>query len=156
MAVSALDHYVHELVRLGMLEAYRGNRVRTDAFLRFEVTLSGTLDAINSQGNDTWLEDRIRTRHSYRSFQNPDNIADAIRLVSNAQLWDSLAVQMSATSRDVRLQLRLIVDRRNQIAHEADVDPAYDGRLWPIDFSQADQAVTFIEGLAESIYAVVA
>ena len=28
MSVSALDHFVHEIVRLGMLEAYRGERPR--------------------------------------------------------------------------------------------------------------------------------
>ena len=36
MAVSALDHYIHELVRLGMLEAYQGNRVQTDASCGFK------------------------------------------------------------------------------------------------------------------------
>ncbi len=71
MAVSALDHYIHELVRLGMLEAYQGNRVQTDAFLRFQITLSGALEAVNAQGNDSWLEDQIRSSHSYRSFQTP-------------------------------------------------------------------------------------
>ena len=39
MAVSALDHYIHELVKLGMLEAYRSNRAQTDALLRFRISL---------------------------------------------------------------------------------------------------------------------
>ena len=156
MAVSALDHYIHELVKLGILEAYRGNRARTDALLRFQITLSSALESLNTQGGDGWLEDQVRTSHSYRSFQTPDNIAEAIRLVSDVQLWDSVAAQMSATPRDVRARLGLIVNRRNQIAHEADVDPSYAGGLWPIDFSETDEAVTFIEGLAQAIYAIVA
>ena len=155
MAVSTLDHYIHELVRLGMLEAYQGNRVQTDAFLRFQITLSGALEALNAQGNDGWLEDQIRTSHSYRSFQTPDNITDAVRLVSGVQLWDSVATQMGAPPQNIRAQLRLIVNRRNQIAHEADIDPSLGGRLWPIDFTGADEAVTFTERLAEAIYAVV-
>ena len=155
MAVSTLDHYIHELVRLGMLEAYQGNRVQTDAFLRFQITLSGALEALNAQGNDGWLEDQIRTSHSYRSFQTPDNIADAVRLVSGVQLWDPVATQMGAPPQNIRAQLRLIVNRRNQIAHEADIDPSLGGRLWRIDFTGADEAVTFTERLAEAIYAVV-
>ena len=155
MAVSTLDHYIHELVRLGMLEAYQGNRVQTDAFLRFQITLSGALEAVNAQGNDGWLEDQIRTSHSYRSFQTPDNIADAVRLVSDVQLWDSVATQMGAPPQNIRAQLRLIVNRRNQIAHEADIDPSLGGRSWPIDFTGADEAVTFTERLAEAIYTVV-
>ncbi len=127
MAVSALAHYIHELVRLGMLEAYQGNRAQTDAFLRFQVTLGSALDAINALRNDSWLEDQIRTRHSYRSFQDPDNIAEAIRLVSDVQLWEAIASELNTTSRDARTQLRSIVDRRNQIAHESDVDPSYAG-----------------------------
>ena len=57
MAVSALDHFVHELVRLGMLEAYRGDRARTDALLRFQITLSSAMEFLNTQGSDNWLEE---------------------------------------------------------------------------------------------------
>ncbi len=156
MAVSALDHYVHELVKLGMLEAHRGKRDQTDAFLRFPIALSGTLQAINAAGNDDWLEEQIRTSHGHLSFQNPDKIADAIRLISGVSLWNEVAAQLGTTAQNVGDRLRLIVNRRNQIAHEADLNPSYPGVLWPIDFNMADSAVTFIENLAEAIHAVVA
>ena len=53
--------------------------------------------------------------------------------------------------------MRLIVDRRNKIAHEADLNPSYGqiGVLWPIEFHEADEAVSFVNRLAESIHAVV-
>ena len=156
LAVSALDHYIHELVKLGMLEAYRGNRAQTDALLRFRITLSSTLQAINASGNDDWLEDQIIANHGHLSFQNPDKIADAARLISGVSLWNEVAARLGETSQDTREQLRLIVNRRNQIAHEADLNPSYPGVLWPIDFNMADGAVTFIENLAEAIHAVVA
>src|SRR5690349_14661448 len=35
LCVSALDHFVHELTRVGMIEASSGRRSKTDAFLRF-------------------------------------------------------------------------------------------------------------------------
>ena len=157
MAVSALDQYVHELARIGMLDIYLGNRTPTDAYLRFQIPLGSALQATATQGttNPGWLEDRIRIQHGYRSFQTPDNIAEAIRLVSNVQLWNEVAATLSTTSQDIREQLSLIVGRRNQIAHEADVDPSYGGRLWPIDLLLADDAVTFIESIAETIYVVV-
>ena len=156
LAVSALDHYIHELVRLGMLESLRGQRTRTDAFLRFPVTLSGALDAVDAPGPGNWLERQIIARHGYRSFQDPDRIADAIRLISNAQLWNEVAERLGASSHDVRANLRVVVDRRNKIAHEADVDSIYTGRLRPIDFPMVDDAATFIERLAEAIHAVAA
>ena len=60
MAVSALDQYIHELVRLGMLEAYSGHRVQTQAFLRFQVTLDGALQGISAPTSANWLEEQIR------------------------------------------------------------------------------------------------
>ena len=156
MAVSALDHYVHELVKLGMLEAYRGFRPQTDAFSRFQITLGSALQAVNSPGNQEWLEDQIRARHGHLSFQTPDNIADAIRLISEVPLWNDVAAQLSRTPQDVRERLRLIVNRRNQIAHESDINPSYINTRWPIDFDQVDGAVTFIENLTEAIHVAVA
>ena len=155
MAVSALDHYIHELVKLGMLEAYHGNRTQTDAFLRFQITMNSTLQAVRASGNDDWLEGQIRSSHGHLSFQSPDKIADGVRLISGVPLWDEVASRLGTTSQDTREQLRLIVNRRNQIAHESDLDPSYPGILWPINPNMADDAVTFIENVAEAIYAVV-
>ena len=156
MAVSALDHYVHELVRLGMLEAYHGKRPQTDAFLRFQITMDRTLQVIKSPSSDDWLEDQIRNSHGHRSFQTPDNVAEAIRLISDTPLWNGVAARLNVTARYTRERLSLIVNRRNQIAHEADTDPSYGGRLWPIDFAVVDQTVQFIEELTEAIYEIVA
>lgn len=155
MAVSALDYYIHELVRLGMVEAYHGNRPQTDAFLRFGITMSRTLQAINTPQNDSWLEDQIKTSHGHQSFQTPDNIADAIRLVSNAPLWNRVSALIGITPQHTRERISLIVDRRNQIAHTADIDPL-GSRLWPINFNMVDDTVSFIAEIAEAIYTVVA
>ncbi len=158
MIVSSLDQYVHELVRLGMLECFGGQRPQTDAFLRFQVSLNSSLQAIATPGNHLWLEGEINTRHSYRSFQKPDDIADAVRLMSSVQLWDSVASHMQSTTETIKGRLTIIVDRRNQIVHEADSDPSYGhtGRLWPIDAIQTNEAVRFIEELVEVVHTVVA
>lgn len=155
MAVSALDQYVHEVVRLGMLDAYKGNRIRTQQFLRFQVSLESALQGISAPANEGWLEDQIRTRHSYQSFQNYDNIADAIRLISAAQLWAEVSKIVGMDQRDVRETLRLIVSRRNQIAHESDINLFHPDERWPIDELTLNEAVNFIERIAEAIYSVV-
>ena len=107
MIVSALDLYVHEIVRLGMLECFRGQRARTDAFHRFQVTLGGTIEAISMPGSNVWLDEQVRDRLGHRTFQQPDDIAEGIRLISNVELWNSVAVQLQSTSQDVRDRLRL-------------------------------------------------
>ena len=153
MAVSVLDYYIHEIVRLGMLEIYHGHRIQTEAFSRFQIVLSGALQCISNPTSDDWLEDQIRNRHSFQSFQQPDKIADAIRLISDVELWKEVAKHLGKTSDDVKQQLTLIVNRRNQIAHEADIDPSF-GTRWPIDEILVNESVGFIEQLAETIYKV--
>ena len=157
MIVSALDLYVHEVVRLGMLECFRGQRVRTDAFHRFQVTLEGTLKAVSVPGSDVWLDEQIRDRLGRRTYQQPDDIAEAIRIISNAELWNSVAVQLLSTSKDVRDDIRLVVDRRNKIVHEADSNPTYGqiGMLWTLTATQTDDAVAFIESVVEAVHTVV-
>ena len=157
MIVSALDLYVHEVVRLGMLECFRGQRARTDSFHRFQVTLGGTIQAVSMPGSDVWLDEQIRDRLGHRTFQQPDDVAEAIRLISSVELWNSVASQLQSTPKDVRDLLRLIVDRRNKIVHEADSNPAYGqiGILWPLNAAQTDDAVAFIESVAEAVHTVV-
>ena len=84
LAVSALDHYVHEIVRLGMLEIYRGSRAPTPTFLKFSVSLSSVLQGIAAPASDIWLEDEIRARQGWQSFQHATRVAEAIRLVGHA------------------------------------------------------------------------
>ncbi len=80
MVVSALDHYIHEITRVGMLEVYDGKRPQTPAFLRFQVKMEATLQGIAAvQGDNRWLDEEIRRNHGHLPFQHPDKIDDAIR-----------------------------------------------------------------------------
>ena len=154
LAVSALDHFVHEFVRLGMLEVHRGNRPTTEAYLSFRVPMSATREAITDTGRDEWLDQVIRETHSWLSFQHPDKIADAIRLMSNVRLWEQIASELGMTSRTVRTQLGAIIDRRNKIAHEADMDPTNPGYRWPINEVLIQDAIDFIDKVAQAIFQV--
>jgi hypothetical protein len=113
------------------------------------------LDKLN---NNSWLENEIRKEFSKLSFQTPDNIADAIRYISNKKLWDEVAIKISANvkqANQIKQQLILIVDRRNKIAHQADIDPTLAlGNRWPIDELLVSNAVDFIEQVVESIHQI--
>lgn len=208
LAVSALDYYVHEVVTLGMLEIYHGQRPEPaippnknqSAFSRFQVSLGGAkeergslrnivaglqevenwlvkdfqqknspqqpytvlmmLQALSSDVQNTlaqsrWLEDDIRKQLSYKSFQQPDKIAHAIRPISDKKLWDEVAKSLNRSAKDTKQELIAIIDRRNKIAHEADIDPTYGiGDRWAIDEYLVNDAVDFIEKVVESIHAI--
>ncbi|WP_287659641.1 MULTISPECIES: HEPN domain-containing protein [unclassified Microcystis] len=136
LTVSALDYYIHEVVTLGMLEIYRGQRSEPSAFSRFKVSLNGArqerLIAIsigswleneiqqnygsffgqesrsisevlpmienlltNKLNSNHWLEAEIREKLSYESYQQPNKIADAIRLISAKELWKEVASKLN-------------------------------------------------------------
>ena len=156
LAVSALDYYIHEVVRIGMLEIHGGQRPEPPAFSGFQISLGNARAGINAGQNiDSWLEDEIRQRHSYKSFQQPNAIADAVRLICDKKLWEQVSINMGSPAKDIKQQLSLIVDRRNKIAHEADIDPSYPiGDRWPIDELLVNEAVNFLEQVVESIHKI--
>jgi hypothetical protein len=129
-------------------------------FLEQSHTISDLIPAIsasmlNRLNNTAWLENEIRERLGYQSFQQADKIAEAIRYISDRKLWDEVAMKMNRTAKDIKQQLNSIVDRRNKIAHEADIDPTFNiGNRWYIDEILVDDAVDFIEQLVESIHQV--
>lgn len=155
MTVSALDYYIHEITRIGMLEIFDGKRIPTDAFLKFQISME-TLQATVSAGvSSSLLENEIREKHGYLSFQHPDRIADAIRLFYPSPLWPDVASNLSVSVNDVKTRLKLIVERRNKIAHEADMDPSYPGARWPITEHDVQTTIDFIEKVCESIHSII-
>jgi hypothetical protein len=130
------------------------------AFLQQSYTVAALIPAISSSvvnrlNNASGLEDEIRERLGYESFQQADKIADAIRYISDKKLWDEVANKISKPAKDIKQQLNSIVDRRNKIAHEADIDPTFNiGNRWNIDEVLVGDAVDFIEQIVESIHQV--
>lgn len=156
LGVSALDFFIHEFVRLGMLEINQGHRPATPTYLSFKIPLSAAGLGVANSPQDGWLDQAIRDAHSWPSFQHPDKIADAIRLVSAIKLWDSVALMLGTEATQIKARLIAIVDRRNKIAHEADMDPTNVGRQWPIDSVLVNDALHFIDHMVKAIFSVAA
>lgn len=156
LSVSALDDFIHRVTRIGMLEIAKGTRSATDAYRRFSVSLAAYDASKIAPAGVQWLDDEIRDRHGWLSFQQPDKISEAIRHVSSKSLWNEVAKIMSIpTAADVKQRLQLVVDRRNKIAHEADMDPTVPGARWPITSVIAADAIKFIENVVEAILQVI-
>lgn len=154
LAVSALDFYVHEVTANGMLEVFRGIRPSTAAFEKSRVSVGAMITGYPT-GKTDWFEADIRERHSFLSFQQPDKIADAIRLFSDVKLWQSIAATLGQDEGTIKARLRLLVDRRNKIAHEADIDPSYPGARWPIADGDVTDSCKFLRELVDAIHAVI-
>lgn len=151
--VSAFDHFVHEEVRARMLLIQQGVEPATSAYYRFKVRL-GSVDQALGHGGIAWLDAEIREQHGYVSFQQPDKVADAFRLVSECELWSAVAQHLCRSPGDIKRELKLIVDRRNKIAHEADTDPTPPRARYRIDEPLVRDSLDFLEKLVEGLLTV--
>lgn len=158
LAVSVFDHFVHEIVRVGMLDAFGGRRPSSVAFGKFKVPMAVVNGLLAASGDIGVLDQEIRLQHGYRSFQAPEQVADAVKLITDAGFWKSIAKAMRMPHTTVKERLGAIVDRRNKIAHEADLDPTDPTRQarWPISLPDVAKAVEFLEKTGVAIAAVVA
>jgi hypothetical protein len=154
LALSGLDFFVHELTRLGMLECWSNERQRPDAFGRFQLPISSVNELMNPEAAEAALDIEIRRKHSFLTFQHPDKIAEAVRLFSNIKLWEAVAQHLRRQPNQVKASLSLIVDRRNKIAHEADIDPSFPGLRWPIDPAMVEGIFDEIEEIGRAIFSV--
>lgn len=155
-AVSALDKLIHELVKMGMLQAFAGNRTRTSKFNTFSISLE-TCNKIQqlNQFTQYFFEQEIIFKHKHLAFQEPDKIADALSFIwEEKQKWQKIASSFKMSDDDLKKKLKSIVSRRNQIVHEADIDLQTNSRN-PIDKTDVKEAVEFILKLGESLFKAV-
>lgn len=153
--ISALDRYLHEKVRKGICDMFLGNRAITNKFKSFSVS-SDTVLRIWGDTSLTVIDREILINEvviqslKTLSFQKAINIKDAL-----SYLWDEphkmtiIAKKMKVSGgtdnekqRYLTQKLDLLVERRNQIAHESDI--YYGGKR---DICQDDviDAIAFIE-----------
>jgi hypothetical protein len=151
--VSAFDHFVHEEVRARMLEIQGGRLPRVPAFERFRISLQSVQQALSTSGV-VWLESEILEQHRLLTFQHPDKVADAFRLVSTVEFWNAVGSVLGRPASDVKRTLLLIVDRRNKIAHEADTDPTPPRSRYPISITIVTESLNFLERIAEATQVV--
>lgn len=153
ISISALDHYIHELVEAGMRDIYNKKRPPTSKFLSFNVALGSFWQDTSVLASHDWLIEGVRSKHSFRSFQHPERIAEVIKLISDVKLWEEVGKKFAVRPEDVRGQLELVVDRRNKIVHEADTDRTI-GSRWPIDAKLVDDTISFIETLVDALNSI--
>lgn len=162
--VSAFDHFIHEEVRVRMLALHSCPQDSWPAgFARFNVPLSSTHPLGTTSPEATVrFEAAIRNQHAHLSFQHPDKVAAACRLVSDVEVWNAVAAQLGVSKQGkltpgqvAKKDWGLIIDRRNLIVHEADLDPTPPRtRRYSIDQSMTEDVLTQIGNVARAIATV--
>lgn len=153
LLVSAFDHYVHELVKEGMLAIFEGIKSPNKNFDNFTITLK-TLNLILSTDEQhekkAILDGEIKKITAKDSYQSPSSIEKALGLIDFTNVWNTISPEMGIPPKDIKDRLALIVNRRNKIAHEADFDYTF-GSKNPIDRELVDDVRNFIINLVKAI-----
>lgn len=152
-SVSALDKLVHDLVRIGMVNIFAGRRSETVKYRKFQIdmdwykaVISTPYVAINE------FEKKVIKLHGYLAFEDPDKISDALSNIWEANdKWKLIADNLGENKNTVKVTLKNIVTRRNQIAHEGDyIDDI--GNRQIIEKADVEDVLNFIEKIGAAIY----
>lgn len=156
--VSALDKFIHDIVKIGILESYNGLRINTPAYNSFSISMLH----INTLANPTSqltanqiLENIVIENHKHLSFQDPDKIAQALSLIwLENHKWQKIADYVNMDQNNLKIELRNIVIRRNQIVHEADMN-LFTNSIQEIQNIDVQNSITFIVRIVDAIYNLV-
>lgn len=156
-AVSAFDKFVHDVVRIGMLQILAGTRPVTAKYESEPIAMKTIIEmaAATVPPKEHVFEQALIRKFKIASFQDPVKVADGLSYIwSETQKWQKIAALLGVTDEAARTRLKLIVDRRNFIVHEADIDPI-SGVKFPISKQESDGAVSFLSSCADAIFALV-
>lgn len=170
--VSAMDCYIHEIVRIGIIKSFLGDRPQTSKWKSSPVSLENvqSIIAIEQLGLAapqkeaemvSALNSIFKPLLKTLSFQQSDKIKDALsyiwleehkmQAIANSINYNLVGNNLNEKVKYLEQKLSLIVTRRNQIAHEADWD-SVDACKRLVQKSEVDDIVLFIEKFVEAIH----
>jgi len=164
-AVSAVDHWFHEVLYRRVAElAVQDSPGMPYQLNNFELPLKKVEEV--RRGTTTLADavsDHVRAKWSNAALQNPRKISEALKLVTEENIWAKAAAQINEwhhgrtamTEQALKKQYMAITERRNKIAHDADlVDGSLDQRRG-ITGAEVNDAIDWIERIALAIAKVI-
>lgn len=154
--VSALDRFIHDIVKVGILEAYNGRRLITPSLKKFSVNLEKLkLILDNNSDANQIIEEIIVENHKHLAFQDPTKIAEALSLIwGENHKWQKISNTLQMDEVTVKVKLRNIIIRRNQIVHESDID-LFTNTIQEIEGQDVIDSVMFVKKIVDEIYSLV-
>jgi hypothetical protein len=145
LVISSFDLLIHDLFRMEVLYRFQNKITVNYVKINFASVVA------SSEIQLKLIDEQIRIENSYRSFVSPDKLSECMRAFSNHP-WQGIALAFGSEPEYCKIRLKAIVDLRNRIAHEADINPNYGGiELWPIYEEDVFQAIDFIYKLGGAV-----
>jgi hypothetical protein len=144
-----------------MLMIFSGSLQPSNGFNKFQFSgdlLNSVKQTIPDVQKQSLFELEIRRKLGFLTFQDPEKIADGVRFVSDIELWNEIVLLLGATAttkkaaaKSLKTDLSLIIERRNKIAHEGDLQPGAIREVWPIEKQDLVDVSNCINKIVQSI-----
>ena len=153
-SVSALDWYIHEVVKVGLIQIIKRERAITPSSKSFSISFDCLIDIMNNEDSIPYIQNQIIQNNGWKSFQRATKVSDALRLIFDKNIWEEVAVLVNMDNGDIKIKLDLIVERRDKIVHECDLNPTYPNLKWDINEEMVKESVDFIKLIVKKIHLI--
>lgn len=157
LMVSAFDTFIHDCVRIGIVRQFTSTGLLSNSLKSYPIPFED-FQAINNiqtvADRATYLDGVIKKVNAKDSYQSPSSVEYALGLLGVTSMWTKLSPIMKMPASDIKAELANIVNRRNKIAHESDMD-ALGVLLNPISKVETMHVMGFLNDLALNIYKLV-
>lgn len=155
--VSAFDKLMHDIIRVGMLATFTGQRPATAKYHAENISIGfhSTLVTASVPPKERLFEDEVSRKLSHLSFQDPDKLAEGLSLIwHEKQKWQAIGAGLALPGSVARTQLKLIAMRRNAIVHESDMQPITNEKQ-PISRAECTSITDFVHNCGNVIVGLV-
>ena len=157
MIVSALDCYIHDIVRTKMKRLMFDNiaiSALPSHFSSFKIPLGKAkqlLDAQTEEEKDAIVSQTLKETLYKFSFESEQTVEQAMSYIGIKGVWTKLKPYMSMEPCDIKTNLNIIVRRRNSIAHQSDISNLTTMEKDSITRDDVDVVMEFIKKLVDGM-----
>lgn len=156
LIVSALDFYIHGIVREGLMEQLHNTGSCNANTLCIPFSTVKVLLHIDSEEERIQiLGEQIKSITSKDSYQAPHAIEKALGMIDVKKIWTLISKSSDKSAEDIRNTLSIIVNRRNKIAHEADID-SITGEKTDITTIEIRECLDFVTDFVDAVEQITA
>lgn len=152
-SISALNHYISELIVEKSTEHFSNNMALSDRILSEGVPLSSIVQMSAASPAQAVVEFRkiISNAVRFRTFQKAADVADGLAFIwSEQHKWDVIGKSIGMKGKNLKFTLNSIANRRDKIVHSADYDES-NGKITPCLVQDAQKTAIFIEKIVHTI-----
>ena len=155
---SALDFYIHEISKYGMLNIFSGDWGKTEKYNNYQVPLKYVEEGFKNPESKAWLLKYLNARFSIEVYLSADSMKKQLNLLGLSfeavmeKAFPKTSVQVSAY-REGKKVVQELFERRNQIAHQTD-RKLNDATPNTISKEYVEQCFADVRAIADSIQTI--